>query len=379
MKDPSRLRPAAGVLVLLLVVVVGAAFWWQGRSDPAAARSGPAPVPVVVATVEQRDVPHLARAIGTVQSIHSVILRSQIDGVLTEVLFKEGQPVTKGDLLARIDARSIRAALNQARAEQARNEAELRAARMDLERYSGLVAHNAVSRQEHDRQQALVAQLEAMVAASQAAVAAAEVQLSYTRIVAPVTGRIGFRRVDPGNYVRAGDADGLFSVIQFAPIDVSFALSQSLLTQLRDVAGTTAPVDVYDRAGGNLLGTGELATIDNQVDRATGTIRLKARLANAEGSLWPGQSVAVQLRTGVSAGARVVPVSAVRHGLEGRFVFRVHEGRVEPVAVKVAFEDADIAVIAEGVAVGDTVVVDGHSRLVAGSRVVPLTADAPAS
>lgn len=373
MKRSSRL-PILGMLAVLVIVAgAGAALLWRQQATAVTAGSGPTAVPVVVAVVEQRDVPHLARALGHVHSIHNVILRSQIDGILTEVLFEEGQRVAKGDLLARIDDRSIRAALNQARAEQARIQAELKSARLDLERYSRLVAQNAVSRQEYDRQQALVAQLEAMAAASEAAVAAAEVALSHTRIVSPVTGRVGFRRVDAGNFVRASDAEGLFSVTQMEPIDVVFSLSQSVLPRLPAIAGS-APVKVYDRAGGNLLGEGMLTTIDNQVDRATGTIRLKARLPNTDGILWPGQSVVVELQTGISTGALVVPVTAVRHGLDGRYVFRVSGGKAEPVPVTVAFEDDSIAVIAEGVVAGDTVVTDGHLRLKPGSAVAPIAA-----
>lgn len=375
MKHPFRLRTLGALVAVLLIAASAAIVFWP-QQGPAANHAAPT-VPVVVATVEQRDVPHVARAIGNVHSIHSVILRAQVDGILTDVLFEEGQRVAKGDLLARIDDRSIRAALQQARAELARNEAELKSARLDLERYAGLVKQNAVSRQEYDRQQALVAQLEAAAAANRAAVAAAEVELSHTRIVSPVSGRIGFRRIDAGNYVRASDAEGLFSVVQIEPIDVVFSLPQAVLPQLHGIAGRKAPVRVYDQAGGSLLGEGELITIDNQVDRATGTIRLRARLPNADGRLWPGQSVVAQLRTGVSPGALIVPVTAVRHGLDSRYVFRVNDGKVESVPVTVAFEDDSIAVIAEGVAVGDVVVTDGHSRLVAGSAVEPIAAAEP--
>src|SRR5690606_30430437 len=204
------------------------------------------------------------------------------------------------------------------------------------------------SRQEYDRQKALVAQLEAMRAASEATVAAIEVELSYTRIVSPVSGRIGFRRVDAGNYVRASDSEGLFSITQIKPIEVVFSLSQSLLPQ-RWAISSPAPVRVYDRVGGILLGEGQLTTIDNQVDRATGTIRLKATLPNRDGMLWPGQAVVVQLQTGTTQGALVVPAVAVRHGLEGRYVFRItRDYQAEPVPVQVAFEDDEMAVIDAG-------------------------------
>ncbi|NLO79754.1 MAG: efflux RND transporter periplasmic adaptor subunit [Xanthomonadaceae bacterium] len=374
MKRFSSFRILGLIAAFLLIGVGSAVGFWRQQDAVRAVTAQPAAIPVAVAVVEQRDVPHLVNAIGYVRPIHSVTLHTQVDGILTEVLFEEGQQVAKGDLLARIDDRAIQAALKQAQAELARVEAELEAARLDLERYAQLVRQNAVSRQEYDRQKALVAQLEAMRAASEATVAAIEVELSYTRIVSPVSGRIGFRRVDAGNYVRASDSEGLFSITQIKPIEVVFSLSQSLLPQLRAIS-SPAPVRVYDRVGGILLGEGQLTTIDNQVDRATGTIRLKATLPNRDGMLWPGQAVVVQLQTGTTQGALVVPAVAVRHGLEGRYVFRItRDYQAEPVPVQVAFEDDEMAVIDAGLAAGDVVVIDGHARLRAGSRVTPIAA-----
>ncbi len=368
MTTSHRLRTPWLILIpLLAVVAVAAAVWWR-QPKTATAQATPQPVPVAVARAEQRDVPRVVRTVGTVQSMHSVVIRSQIDGVLTELLFQEGQQVNKGDLLARIDDRAIRAQLAQARAEKRRNEAELRSVRRELERAQRLLAAKAVSRQEYDQLEARVEQLEATLSANDAAIAAAEVQLSYTRIVSPVSGQAGMRRVDVGNLVRSSDGNGLVSITQIDPIDVVFHLSQDWLPRLTALGGR-APVTVFDRGGGTELASGELSVIDNQVDQTTGTIRLKARFANAERRLWPGQSVAVALTTELLRDAVVVPAKAVRQGLAQRFVFRVDDGRARVAPVQVAFEDDDIAVIAAGVAAGDLVVTDGHARLRDGSAV----------
>ncbi|WP_235216962.1 efflux RND transporter periplasmic adaptor subunit [Archangium violaceum] len=319
----------------------------------------------------RRDIPHLIRGIGTVQSLHSVVVRTQVDGLLTRVNFQEGQHVNEGDLLARIDDRTIAAEIAQARAEKARNEAQLQAARLDLERYGNLVRDEAIARQTVDQQKAQVEQLEATVRANEATIAAAQVRLSYTRITAPVTGRVGLRRVDPGNVVRASDAQGLVTVTQMNPIAVIFSLPQDELPRLQPLlrapAGT--PVTAFNRAGGEALAEGRLLMIDNQINPTTGTISLKAEFPNAEGKLWPGQFVTVELSLGESQGATVVSARAVQRGLQGAFVFRVDEAKATVVPVTVGYADDELAVVTSGVAPGDTVVSDGQSRLKAGSTV----------
>ncbi|ATB41920.1 RND transporter MFP subunit [Cystobacter fuscus] len=336
---------------------------------------------MVVEQASLRDVPYLLRGIGTVQSLHSVVIRTQVEGILTEVAFKEGQQVNRGDLLARIDDRAIAAEVAQARAEKARNEAQLHAARLDLERYGNLVRDEAIARQTVDQQRAQVEQLEATLRANEALIAAAQVRLSYTRITSPVTGRVGLRRVDAGNVVRPSDAQGLVSVTQLDPIAVLFSLPQDELPRLqallRDPAG--AAVTAFDRAGGMTLAEGHLSMIDNQIDSSTGTISLKAEFPNAEGKLWPGQFVAVELRTGESQDATVVSARAIQRGRQGPFVFRVEEGKATVVPVTLGYADDDIAVVASGVAAGDTVVSDGHSRLKAGSAVKTTTTTGLAS
>jgi RND family efflux transporter MFP subunit len=286
-------------------------------------------------------------------------------------MFREGQFVRRGDLLARIDDRAIAAALEQAEAEKAQNLADLQAAELDLTRYNNLVRDEAIPRQTVERQAALVAKLRATLLANEAAIAAARVQLSHTQIVSPLNGRVGIRRVDPGNLVRPTDAEGLVTVTQMRPIAVTFTLPQELLPRLQpllnDPAG--APVTAFERDAGAALAEGRLAIVDNQIDADTGTIRLKAHFPNDDGRLWPGQFVTVQLRTGLSENALVVPARAVQRGLEGSFVYRVRDGKAEAVPVTVEHAGDEIAVIGRGVAPGDTVVIDGQSRLKPGGTV----------
>ncbi|WP_222842005.1 efflux RND transporter periplasmic adaptor subunit [Cystobacter ferrugineus] len=358
-------------LLAVITLAVASAWWWLGRTSKPSAAAAPPAVPVVIEQASLRDVPHLLRGIGTVQSLHSVVVRTQVEGILTEVAFKEGQQVNRGDLLARIDDRAIAAEVAQARAEKARNEAQLHAARLDLERYGNLVRDEAISRQMVDQQKAQVEQLEATLRANEALIAAAQVRLSYTRITSPVTGRVGLRRVDAGNVVRPSDVQGLVSVTQIDPIAVVFSLPQDELPRLqallRDPAG--AAVTAFDRAGGTTLAEGRLSMIDNQIDPSTGTISLKAEFPNAEGKLWPGQFVAVEFRTGESQDATVVSARTIQRGRQGPFVFRIQEGKATVVPVTLGYADEDIAVVASGVTAGDTVVSDGHSRLKAGSVV----------
>lgn len=359
----SRGALIGAVVSISLVLVIA----WRLSSSSLAADppKGPPPVPVTVVTVEQRDVPQLAAGIGTVQSLHNVVLRPQVSGIVTAVLFEEGQQVKRGQLLARIDDRTILANLRQAEAEKARNEAQLKAAQLDKSRYDNLLAEEAISRQTVEQQLAQVEQLEAAIQANEATIAAQQVQLSYTKITSPVNGRVGLRRVDPGNLVQLGDTAGLVTVTQVDPISVIFTLPQELLGTVQGLTRGKpyAHVGAYDRDGGTLLAEGTLTTIDNQVDASTGTIRLRAEFDNKEGKLWPGQFVTMRLQTGVSDDALVVPSRAVRQGLQGPFVFRVREQKAEVVPVQVGYSNDEITVIRDGLAKGDSVVSDGHSRL----------------
>lgn len=362
------------LLIGAVVLLAAGGFWWYAKTPATVAGqtgAGGSAIPVSVAEAVLRDVPQRMSGIGTVQSLHTVVLRPQVTGVVTEVLFKEGELVERGALLARIDDRSIRAALAQAQAEKTSGEADLRIAELDLSRYHGLRDRSIVPRQTIDQQAALVDKLKATIQASEARIAAQQVQLSFTEIRSPVRGRVGIRRIDPGNLVQAGDQNGLVTVAQVDPISIVFTLPQELLPRLRVATKSKRAISVmvFDRDAGEPLAQGRLTTLDNQIDVTTGTLRLRAELDNGDGDLWPGQFVTLQLETGTSADATVVPAAAVQQGLNGAFVYRVRDGKAELATVVTSYLDDEIAVIAEGVVPGDIVIVDGHSRLKPGAAV----------
>ena len=360
------------LLSLLIMALIVTGLWLLTR--PAKTKPTHAPtVPVRVIQVVQRDVPRYVSAIGAVLSLHSVMIRPQIDGILTQLLVKEGQSVKAGDLLATLDDRSIQASLDQANAQLGQNQAQLRVAQIDLKRYQLLSVDNGISKQTLDQQQALVNQLKATARGNQAAIAAAKVQLSYTHIHSPVTGRVGIRAVDPGNFLRVSDAQGLFSVTQIDPIAVEFSLPQQQLPTLHDLLEAKTPALVKAFIGDSEhsitpLGEGRLSLIDNQVSATTGTIKVKAQFDNPQHTLWPGQRVNVELQTGVEQNALVVPPSVVQRGLDNYFVYRVKGDGVESVPVRMVYQDTDLNIIS-GVNGGDTLVSDGQSRLKPGSRI----------
>ncbi len=357
---------AAGVMAL---IVIGT--WTYTR--PATAKvSAPVAIPVRVVKVVKEDVPRFVTGIGSVLSLQSVMVRPQVDGILTKLLFKEGQLVKAGDLLATIDDRSIRAALEQAKAQLAQSQAQLDVAQLDLKRYKLLTVDNSISKQQYDQQQALVNQLKATAAGNQASINASQVQLSYTQIRSPVTGRVGIRNVDEGNFLRVSDAQGLFSVTQIDPVSVTFSLPQQMLPTLQGLitASTPASVKAYlgEGATGTLLGEGKLTLIDNQVIAATGTIRAKAQFSNPLERLWPGQLVTVKIQTALDRDALKVPPQVVQRGADHHFVYRVKGDSVEIVPVKVLYQDSDLVLIS-GVNANDVLVSDGQSRLKAGSHI----------
>lgn len=364
-------KPAliVGVLVVLAVVA------WAVTRPTKTKLSAPTAVPVRVVSVVQQDVPRFASGIGSVLSLHSVVIRPQIDGILTRLLVKEGQLVKAGDLLATIDDRSIRASLDQAKAQLAENQAQLQVALVNLKRYKELSVDDGVSRQTYDQQQALVNQLKATAQGNQAAIDSALVQLSYTQIRSPVTGRVGIRTVDEGNFLRMSDAQGLFSVTQIDPISVEFSLPQRMLPTLQRLIAAQQPakVDAYQGADtdgqtGDLLGEGRLSLIDNQISSTTGTLRAKAEFSNTAQKLWPGQLVTVKIQTALEKDALVVPPTVVQRGLDSHFVYRVNAGKVDIVPVQVVYQDSDLNIL-KGVQPGDVLVSDGQSRLKAGAQV----------
>jgi RND family efflux transporter MFP subunit len=330
-----------------------------------------AAVSVTVAPVERRDVPILETAVGNVQALQNVTLRSQIDGVLTRVSVREGQRVDHGELLAVLDDRVQSAALNQARAAEERDEANLKIAQLDLRRDENLLAGEAISRQSVEEQRALVDQLKATVQLDAAAIVGAQIQLSYTRIYSPVSGRVGMRRVDPGNVVHASDAQGLFSVAQIDPISVVFSVPQQDLPRLQPLLGdpSRAPVTAFDRDSGVELGAGQLMTFDNQIDAATGTLQMRALFRNPQGALWSGQFVTVQMRTSVDPQALVVDARAVQEGTHGSFVFEVRQGRAVVVPITLRYQQGNLAAVAGPLRPGDLIVTDGQMQLTADAAV----------
>ena len=371
-----RIQAKKIVVGTLVVVLIGAAIWQFKRPAANKPVAGTA-VPVHVIQVVQHDVPRYVSGIGAVLSLHSVMIRPQIDGILTQLLVKEGQTVKAGDLLATLDDRSIKASLDQAKAQLGQSQAQLQVALIDLKRYQLLSVDNGVSKQTLDQQQALVNQLKATAQGNQAAIDAAQVQLSYTQIHSPVTGRVGIRAVDPGNFLRVSDTQGLFSVTQLDPIAVEFSLPQQWLPTLHELLDAKDPARVKAFLGdadhsATPLGEGRLSLIDNQVSATTGTIKVKAQFDNPTHTLWPGQLVNVEIQTGLDQRALVVPPQVVQRGLDNHFVYRVKGDTVETVPVQVVYQDTELSIVS-GVNVGDTLVSDGQSRLKPGSRIETLS------
>jgi multidrug efflux system membrane fusion protein len=332
---------------------------------------------VGMAVAERIDIPIVLDALGTVVPQSTVRVRPQVAGVLQQVLYKEGQMVRKGDLLALIDPRQFQMALQQASGQRMRDEAQLEAARVTLQRFRTLLQQDSIARQEVDTQAALVKQLEAAVVMSKANEGTARLNLGYTRIVAPIGGRVGLRTVDVGNVVSTSDANGVALITQISPIDVEFAIPQDQAPMLQQNAGAFMEVKALDRTRTTVLDTGVFASLDNQVDTQTGTVRAKARFNNAKLALFPSQFVNVQLNVRTIKDAVVVPVAAVRHGATGDYVFVLRDDRTVAVRqVTRGQATVDKVQIATGLEVGERVITEGADRLRDGSRVV-LPGDAP--
>jgi multidrug efflux system membrane fusion protein len=369
--------------VVLAVLVVGGIYWWTGRSGANKATAGAAaaakggPVPVMPGVVVKKDVPIYLDGLGTVQALNTVTVHSRVDGQLTKVAFTEGQDVKNGDLLAIIDQAPYKAALAQAEGRLAQDQAQLANAKLDLQRYGDLVTKKVISSQQYDTQKALVAQYEGTVQNDTAAVDSAKVNLNYTTIVSPLDGRVGIRLVDQGNIIHASDQGGLVVITQLHPISLVFTLPEQDLAQIheRTTKGETLEVLAIDRDSKTTLDTGELSVIDNQIDTTTGTIRLKATFGNAEYHLWPGQFVNARLHVTTKKDGLTVPASTVQRGPNGPYVFAIKEDQsVELRPVKVGQIDNGEALIEDGLAEGEKVVVDGQYKLQPGSKVTTAAA-----
>lgn len=360
------------LLCLLVIAGIGYAIWfWPGGAANQAARNRNAnqPIPVLVATAEQKDVPIFLDALGTVQAFNTVTVKPMVDGPLMTVNFTEGQDVKTGDVLAQIDPRTYQAALDQATAKKAQDEAHLANARLDLARYTKLAANNYTSAQQADTARALVAQDEALVQQDQAQIDNARTLLGYTTIASPIDGRTGMRQVDAGNIVHASDTTGMVVITQLQPISVLFTLPQQTLAAVAQaMAQGAAKVLAFAQGAtgtqSGILDTGTLTVLDNQVDPTTGTIKLKATFPNPANRLWPGAFVGVQLQVDTAKDATVVPPAGVQRGPRGAYVYVVNaDNSTTRRNVTVGHEDARASIITDGVKPGDKVVIDGASRL----------------
>jgi len=331
-------------------------------------------VPVVAMAVKKGDLPVYLTGLGTVMPVYTVTIRARVDGQLMDIYYKEGQIVKKGDLLALIDPRPFEVQLAQAEGQLARDQAVLANARIDLDRYRVLWQQDSISKQQLDTQESLVRQYEGAVRVDQGLIDGAKLQLLYCRITSPIAGRIGLRLVDPGNMVRANDANGLIVVTQLQPMTVVFPIPEDSLPQVlrRFRKGAQLQVEAYDREQKEKLAVGSLLTIDNQIDTSTGTIKLKATFPNKQNELFPNQFVNARLLVDVRQGATIVPSSAIQRGPQGTFVYVVKEDRtatVRPVSVE-SIQSGE-ASIKTGVSPGESVVTDGADRLREGAKVEP--------
>ena len=360
--------------IAALLVAVAAGSWWHLSREqnvaPQAQRPAPA-IPVRIAQVQRQDIPIFLSGIGAVHAFNIVTVKTRVDGHLDRVAFVEGQEVQEGEILAQIDPRPFQAQLGQARAAKARNEALLANARLDLERTFTLAAREYATRQNLDTQRALVAQLEAAIQGDQASIDNATVQLGYATITSPIGGRTGMRLVDKGNIVRTTDSNGLVVITQLQPISVIFALPQDVLGDItKEMSEGPLKVLAYNRDNSVRLGEGVLMLVDNQVEAATGTLRLKATFDNRDNALWPGQFVNVRLLLRVRGDVATVPAEVTQHGLNGTFAYVVKADQsVEQRPIKIGYSRDGVTVVEEGLRVGDTVVLDGQYKLRAGTRV----------
>ena len=378
------LAVVAGICLLLLFGYTRNRSKASAASAPAQRGAGQQAVPVAIAAVTQQDMPVYLDGLGSVQAFNTVTIKTRIDGEVTQVAFREGQDVKKGELLIVIDPRPYQVALEQAQATMYRDQSQLTIAKRNVDRYSELFKEGVVSQQDLDTQQSAEGNLEGMVRGDQASIDNAKLNLAYTHITAPFDGRVGLRLVDPGNMVHASDTTGMLVLTQMHPIAVIFTIPEDNLPPvLKRLHQGGMTVDVFSRDNRNHLSTGSLLTVNNQIDQTTGTVRLKAVFDNNDSMLWPNQFVNARLLLDVKKNATVVPSAAVQRGAEGTYAFVVKaDNTVEVRQVKVGVTEGNLVAVNQGLNPGEKVVTDGQDKLQAGSHVRPTapvssTADAP--
>lgn len=407
-RERQRGRAAPWILGLVVLAVAGGGWWWWKGRDAGAEAGGPARAasgaggpgapggapgaagarggrfaanrvqPVSVMPARLQDIRHTAQAIGTITASNTAVVRAQVSGVLQQIHFTEGQQVKAGQTLAQIDPRAFQAALGQAEGQLARDKATLDNARIDLARYKDLLAKDAIARQQVDTQQATVRQLEGTVKADQASVDSARLQVTYTRVLAPISGRVGLKQADIGNVVQTGDTNGLVSITQTRPIALTFAVPSALLPQVTaGLKGKTAlVVEAWSRDGKTRLAAGKLATADNAIDIATDTIKLKALFPNEDDALYPNQSVSVKLQLATEQNRLAVPAAAVLRGSQGFYVYVVGaDSTVNTRVVQTGAVDGDWMAVDGKIEPGERVVIDGVDRLREGAKVEVIAAD----
>ena len=378
-------RAILGIIGTLVLVIAWWSFHHRASSDQTGSaatagtsgrrggpRAGGGPVPVVAGKVEQKDTPIYLDGLGTVQAFNTVTVHTRVDGELQQVLFTEGQDVKTGDLLAVIDPRPFQAALDQAVAKKAQDEAQLANAKVTLARNTDLVKKKVIDQQDFDTSKYQGDQFQAAVQADQAAIEAAKTQLDYTQIKSPIDGRTGVRLVDVGNIVHAADQTGMVVITQMHPISVVFTLPEQKLPEILNQGGANGGLHVsaLDRGNTNVLDEGTLAVVDNQIDQTTGTLKLKATFPNDQLQLWPGKFVNARLILTTRKDATVVPSSVVQRGPQGTYAYIVKTDKtVEMRPIKVAQTEGNLALVDEGLKPGEQVVVDGQYKLQPGAHV----------
>lgn len=363
-------------IFLGVLLIAGSVAVYRAKARSKAAAAGPqtatnAPaVSVGVTQVQKSDVPYFLTGLGSVTAYNTVTVRSRVDGQLMQVLFREGQFVHEGDTLAQIDPRPFQVALDQAQGQLAKDMASQADAKIDLNRFQQLWQEGVIPRQQLDAQQATVGQFDGSIQADKAQIDNAKLNLVYSKIIAPIGGRVGLRLVDAGNMVHATDVNGMLVITQVQPIAVIFTLPEDNLLEVVGQTGKrTLTVEAYSRDDKIKLADGKLLTIDNQIDQTTGTVKLKAEFANQDLSLWPNQFVNIRLFLSVRKDATVIPAAAIQRGAQGTFAYAVKSDNTAEVRqVQVDFIEGNIAVIANGLTPGEQVVVDGQDKLQSGTK-----------